>query len=211
MESVELPETQDGDGQLAELGAYLEALQISAEGFEVDEHPAIVRLREQVVIRDLQFPGADSQAFEKMIAPLRTQKWPVVIQHGDFAPWNVLRISEGRMLKAEDLSPPSVVGHQLSELCAIDWEEGTAEGFPYFDLIYYVLQTAFLVHKWSPEKAFKYARTALEGRGIDKNRGCSLIRLAMLDAYIRFGCCAADKDNPLQQFRLAIIHLELSD
>lgn len=171
--------------QLTVVNEYLNQLRISDELFEVDEHPAIVRLREQVTDVSRQPSAVSRQNFEEILEPLRMQKWPVVIQHGDFTPWNVLR--------------------RQDSLCAIDWEEGTVDGFPHFDLIYCILQTAFLIHRVSPDSAVRYVLSVLSSAGLSGRLALSLTKLAALDARLRFELRKGDKAALLQQFRLSII------
>jgi hypothetical protein len=94
---------------------------------------------------------------------LSEQTWPVVFQHGDFAPWNVFQDNSGI-------------------LRAIDWEHGTLEGFPYLDQAFFLLQVGRLINRWSPEKAKKYAESEL-GRELKRPQAEALIRLVALDTY----------------------------
>jgi aminoglycoside phosphotransferase len=241
--------------QLTVVKEYLEQLKVSDELFQIDTHPAIVRLREQVAeirgqrseIRgqisefapDLR--PLTSDLLDTLLAPLRTKKWPVVIQHGDFTPWNVLRSAEwsggvtesgSRGVDAADSHTP-ILSDSNTSLVAIDWEEGTAEGFPHFDLIYYILQTAYFMHHWSPAVAVEYARSVIcEMLKVERDKNklhpttCppkplakdgsnvlhstvadALIRLAALDAWLS-GELGGLSGNPLQQFRLEIINRE---
>lgn len=196
-----LPEASEGKGPLLEISEYLNQLQVSDELFEIDRHPAVVRLREQVATSDIS-----EATFDELLKPLRSQTWPVVIQHGDFTPWNVFR------------SPSSGRRTLTHGICAIDWEEGTTEGFPHFDLVYYVLQTAYFMHHWSSAQAFAYARKVVCCQlsvGIAVNQSLIieqaevLIRLAALDAWLA-GECGGLSGHPLQQFRLGIINLKPS-
>jgi hypothetical protein len=53
-----------------------------------------------------------------------TTPLPAVIQHGDFAPWNLKRTASG--------------------LCAIDWEDGQWQGLPLQDLLHFFVIQAYL-------------------------------------------------------------------
>lgn len=233
MPEAKLPASVDSY-QLSAVREYLERLRISDVTFGVDDHPAIMRIRKEVagggwqVASDPRQPSTINEQLDSLLEPLREQRWPLVIQHGDFTPWNVLRISEGRRLKVEDGSLSSVVSHQSSELCAIDWEEGTTEGFPHFDFIYYILQTAYFMHHWSAAQASAYARDVLSSQ-LSVDRDCptttnyqpstepfsvpshpssvisSLIKLAALDAWLA-GERGGLSGKPLQQFRLSIVN-----
>ncbi len=155
----------------AEIYDFLKTLELHKKTYSINEHPAILRIRKQLTKIRFQSSVLSLNDFEKILVPLRGRDWPVVIQHGDFAPWNILRLSPKahRPLPTAHCPPPSTHrpppnAYPLNSLCAIDWEEGTIEGFPYFDLIYYILQTAFLIHKWSPEQTSEYVGKALGDR-----------------------------------------------
>ena len=97
------------------------------------------------------------------IDALEGQTWPVVFQHGDFAPWNVFQDKSGI-------------------LRAIDWEYGTLEGFPQLDQAFFVLQVGRLMNRWSPKRAKDYAISVLERR-IARSQAEVMIRLLALDTY----------------------------
>jgi len=78
------------------------------------------------------------------LTPLANRKWPIVFQHGDLAPWNIYRKSNG-------------------SLKAIDWEYGLVAGFPFLDLAFFLLQVARLIHHWSPMRAKIHAINVLSG------------------------------------------------
>lgn len=95
---------------------------------DVEDHPWIKKL----MSRFTDIPPS------LCLTPLANRKWPVVFQHGDFAPWNILRMSDG-------------------SIRAIDWEYGTAEGFPFIDLTFFMLQVARLIYRLSPTQATSHA------------------------------------------------------
>lgn len=100
---------------------------------------------------------------------LAGRDWPIAIQHGDLAPWNMLRGPEGA-------------------LGAVDWEYGNLRSIPYLDLVHYVLQVSFLVLGWSPPKAVRYAvgrLTEQRGCGLRYGEARALIRLAAYDVYLK--------------------------
>jgi hypothetical protein len=119
---------------------------------------------------------------------LADRPWPVVVQHGDFAPWNLLRRPEG------------TIG-------AFDWEYGTLEGFPYLDLAYYLLQTSALIHRWAPTKAARYTIKFL-GRelrpALSDPEAKALTRLAAYDAYRKSLADGNTPDVGLQPWRREI-------
>ena len=117
----------------------------------VHEHPWIKRLSERY---GHALPWLDA---------LAGRTWPVVVQHGDFAPWNIFQDRSGI-------------------LRAIDWEYGDLEGFPYMDRSFFVLQVGRLMNRWSPERAKDYAVSVLD-RDLPRHQAEALIRLVALDTY----------------------------
>ena len=83
------------------------------------EHPGLAFARENM---------ADVGPWTR---PLVRRPWPVVLQHGDLAPWNLFAGADG-------------------SLSAIDWEYGRPAGFPHLDLAYYALHVAALVRRRDP-------------------------------------------------------------
>ncbi len=75
--------------------------------------------------------AAAGHAFFEKVRELRD--WPLhpVIQHGDFAPWNI------------KVSP-------AGEWTVIDWERGELVGIPGWDWFHYVIQPAILVERLGP-------------------------------------------------------------
>jgi hypothetical protein len=125
----------------------------------LESHPWVRHLRGRG-----QFPGLDA-----CLETLASRDWPVAMQHGDFAPWNLLQ------------RPDGVLG-------AIDWEYGTLEGLPYLDLAYYVLQTSALIYRRDPLPAARYASGYLSKQptlGLGAPEAQTLTRLAAYDAYLK--------------------------
>lgn len=148
----------------------------------LDAHPWVRR------VRSLGGSGPDS-----WLAVLAGRNWPVVIQHGDFTPWNLIR------------SPESILG-------AIDWEYGTLEGFPYLDLAYYILQTSALIHRWEPRKALRCASeylTRRPGLGLKALEAQALTRLAAYDAYWQSSEDGQPEGTYLQGWRRRVWEEEL--
>jgi Phosphotransferase enzyme family len=85
-----------------------------------------------------------SDEMRRFFEALSRRTWPVAIQHGDFAPWNLIEGADGG-------------------LTAIDWEYGDYSGFPGLDLAQYVLQVAGLIRRWSPTQAREYVISQLMG------------------------------------------------
>jgi hypothetical protein len=118
------------------------------------DHPWIKKIKDNVPSQD-------------WLIPLAGRDWPVVIHHGDFAPWNVLSRPDG-------------------SLGVIDWEYGTVEGFPLLDLAFFVLQVGRLIYGWTPIKAKDYSIGVLSGQRvwpIRRDEASSLVCLCAYDTY----------------------------
>jgi hypothetical protein len=128
-------------------------------------------------------------AIEPWLQPLRPRSWPIVFQHGDLAPWNLIR-ETGR-----------------NNLRAIDWEEGLLDGFPLIDLAYYNLQTAELIHRWPARKAVNYAIGSIQTHTaptLDADAALSIVRLSARWAYHIAEQIGIPADNRLQQSRRTV-------
>lgn len=178
---------------LESISRFVKALERD-ESFEIDEHPAICRIKQQVLgvkkeslnPNDLKLKTMD---FEKILAPLRKQRWPVTVQHGDLTPWNLYEY-RGR-------------------LCAVDWEDGVIDGFLGFDLVYFCVQTGYFLHQWPAGKVFRVAEAALQ-ESLSREEKTAIVRLGALDAYLRGRADGMSNDHPLQEFRLEIVNLAAS-
>ncbi len=150
--------------------------------YEIDSHPCILRMRRQLERNPIP---AGRDEFDAILSVLCDSTWHTVIQHGDLTPWNMVHDGD-------------------ENLTAIDWEEGSLEGFPYFDLIYCCLQTGRLIHRWSPGMMLKETTNILREYGVPSHHILGLIRLASLDAYLRFYGRFGNKSSDLQSFRYLI-------
>jgi hypothetical protein len=122
---------------------------------------------------------------DSWLETLGDKRWPVAVQHGDFAPWNLLRRPDGT-------------------LGAIDWEYGTLEGFPHLDLAYYVLQVSALVYRHAPPKAADSTVRYLTQRpqlGLSIEEARIITRLAAYDAYLKSREDGQHEDVGLQAWR----------
>ena len=217
-----LPRLQDGGRMgegvelLDEIRAYQEKLQVGDTTYPIEEHPRIRWIRSQITEagrreaesgggamgRGGRLPVSGAGEFDQMLLPLRKQKWPVVIQHGDFAPWNVLRLRSADSTRNDsDGKERSLPEHGMRALCAIDWEEGTTEGFPNFDLIHYMAQTAALVLGWSARRSATYINKAL--RYVEKQDMTAVTRLGLLHCYLA-GRNALAEDLSLLAWKKAV-------
>jgi hypothetical protein len=157
---------------------YLTSLVVSPP-VAVDEHPWVRSTRER---------GSEAGKLDACFESLAGRRWPVVVQHGDFVPWNLIQ-------------------RPGDKIVTYDWEHGTLEGFPYLDLIYYVLQTSALVYRWAPAKAARYATAYLTTGAwpaLDGTEARALTRLAAYDAFRKTLEDGQSTSNALQAWRRAI-------
>ncbi|MBW1612941.1 MAG: hypothetical protein JRJ57_02975 [Deltaproteobacteria bacterium] len=150
---------------------------VKKEKYSVENHPWVQKLREK-----------NAEDIDCWLLHLTNRQWQLVVNHGDFAPWNIFKCTDGRIR-------------------AIDWEYGCLEGFPYIDLTYYLLQVIALIYRWSPIKAQAYAKRFLTKEiwpGLMPDEAESIICLAAYHAYQQ---ALPDSDKftkPLQIWRKAI-------
>lgn len=152
---------------------------VRAAGVPVRDHPWVRAVREE---------RPEGSRLDGSFEVLATRLWPVVAQHGDFAPWNLIRRPGG-------------------EVEAFDWEYGTMDGFPHLDLAYYVLQVAALIKRWTPTRAFRYAVQHLSGEhrlGLSGEEAGALTRLAAYDAYRKASEDGHGPEDGLQPWRREI-------
>ena len=140
----------------------------------LETHPWIVQIRER-----------EGQKLDPWLEVLARKEWPVVVQHGDFAPWNMLQRTDGT-------------------LGVIDWEYGTLEGFPHLDLAYYLLQVSALIYRRTAITAAEYTADYLTGQAgleLDREEAEVLTRLAAYDAYLKSREDGQPDGNDLQAWR----------
>jgi hypothetical protein len=152
--------------------SFLSKLSEGAAMANVHDHPWIRGLMQRT-----------SFDFSEVLNPLEQQAWPIVVCHGDFTPWNLLRDREGHLI-------------------AIDWEDGSAEGFLWMDLVYYVIQTGALMHKWSSFRIRDYLSKLLHYYGVKESEAQSIIQLVALDAYLKGSEDGVSPDCHLQKVRI---------
>lgn len=125
---------------------------------------------------------------ERWLEALADRKWPVVIQHGDLAPWNLLSAPNGK-------------------LRAIDWEYGSQTGFPYVDLAQYMFQVAALLYHWSPSKAMDYTIHYLTRQpwpGLTSAEAGAIAGLTVYQAHRHALEDGHAPDAPMQAWRRAV-------
>ena len=91
---------------------FIKSLEVSAP-LALPDHPYVRAVRDR---------GGTQLDFA--LEDLATKAWPINLQHGDFAPWNLRQ------------------DRHVGTICAFDWEYGTENGFPYIDLANFILQVA---------------------------------------------------------------------
>jgi hypothetical protein len=166
----------------ASIRAFLESLVVSGAPLPLNEHPWV---------RNFRKDGNDGNQW---LDDLSSEKWPIVINHGDLAPWNV--ILDGQPLRAR----------------AVDWEQGCLEGFPQLDLCHYLLQTAALVCRWSPERALRYSIRYMSQKpwpGLPERQAAALLHLTALHDYRLATAIGTAASEPLQIWRQQLLQQQV--
>ena len=138
---------------------FLRSLPSTSPDVSIETHPLIQSMQ-----------GRSTVDLDPWLERLAQREWPIVLQHGDVAPWNMLREPGGKVK-------------------AVDWEYGTLQGMPLLDLAHYVLQTAALIYRWNPSRAMKYATGYLmsgaQWHGLSHQEVQALVRLSAYYDYCR--------------------------
>lgn len=143
---------------------------------EIGNHPWVHKLKANQLDCDI----------DRWLNRLASKKWPIVIQHGDLAPWNIIR--------------------NESSLKLIDWEFGNSQGFQYMDEVFYILQTARLIYKWKPIQAYQYSIEHLKTK-IPTEFCDSIVKLSVFDTYQNSIENGYNVSSPDQQWRNSILKL----
>lgn len=148
------------------------------DSVEIDKHPWIESLKQE------GFP------YQEWLEPLRKRKWEVVIEHGDFVPWNLILTNDG--------------------IVAVDWEFSNLQGFPYIDLVYYILQIAKLIYKWPARKTFRYTQKFLVDRlNLTEDIASSLVKLGAYESFrIAYRFTSKGYECPIQRWRSKIWNIK---
>ena len=157
------------------LTPFLEALQ-STRVLALNDHPWFLRL------------GSDRDEVAMHLDVLSKRSWPLVVQHGDLAPWNMLRLRDGRLV-------------------AIDWEYGRVDGLPGLDLAQFVLQVAMLIERSAPASGLLRAAALLErDRSLELTReeSLALVALAAFEAHKNAAEEGLPFDDARQRWRRAV-------
>jgi hypothetical protein len=163
-----------------QLADFLERLNCHTP-LDVASHPAFMRLA-----------GDAPAVIHDWIDRMSGQSWPVVIQHGDLAPWNIFATTDN---------------HDGSSITALDWEFGNLQGAPYFDAAYYSLQIAALIDRLDPDSAMNYAISQLMRNPWPALEFTQAEAITALAAFEAWRTALADGDShtePLQQWQRAI-------
>lgn len=123
-----------------------------------------------------QVNRAMKQLKEEMLIPL-------ILVHGDFAPWNIKH-------------------HGANQLAVFDWEDALPKGLPFWDLCHFYLIQAYLFHQ--PELLEKLLHDRLttryrEGMGLTVEQQFSLIKLSLLFMVLGKNIAAEYRQFLLQQ------------
>jgi hypothetical protein len=92
-----------------------------------------IQLRDTVAWRSLEKAATASDWFGRLSQKLATITFHPVLFHGDFAPWNI------------KVSP------RARTWSVLDWERGELIGIPGWDWFHYIIQSAILVQKQTPD------------------------------------------------------------
>ena len=125
----------------------------------IETHPWVQSAR--------QWRSSSGVELDAWFEALADRHWPVVVQHGDFVPFNLLQ-SPGGAIRA------------------YDWEYGVLEGFPYLDFVNYTVQTSLLFYRSSPAKAAQRAASYLTNEpqfSLSSTEAWALVRLSAYDTY----------------------------
>jgi len=114
--------------------------------------------------------------------------WPVVIQHGDLAPWNLRKDPGGG-------------------IAAFDWEYGALQSLPLIDEVQYLLQVSALIYRWPPGRGKNVALDYLihhPALKLSEPEAEAMVRLAAFDAFARLQEDGHPPDTYLQSWKRTI-------
>lgn len=146
---------------------------VTGDVYEAINHPWIRLMLER-----------HSGMIDSWIDAFEGASWPVVIQHGDFAPWNIFCDSSGT-------------------ITAIDWEYGSTVGFPYLDKAFFILQVTNLMNRWSPVRAGGFAVQKLR-KDLSDKQAKAIVKLAAFDSFHKSLEDGYSTNEPIQRWRRAL-------
>lgn len=126
---------------------------------------------------------------------------PAFWVHGDFAPWNLRRVDEGKLV-------------------AVDWEEARQAGLPGTDLIYFCLIQDFLFCRNTPDKTWRrireflqssLARSYMEKIRLVKKIETSIVLFILVEMLIRRSLAVTMTSDLFCKFLINLIQEELGN
>jgi hypothetical protein len=137
-----------------------------------------------------QFPGwvAFEKAFPQAAKGTSDRLVQSVIQHGDFAPWNIKVSRNG-------------------SFTVLDWERGTLNGLPGWDWFHYVIQTNILVRKATTENLVRTVEQLLNSgsfKGYAQKTGIAGLERPLLLAYLAHVVNVIEPAEGLEQTRALV-------
>ena len=106
--------------------------------FTIGEHPRIKQIKEHCQKNDMQeYISKIDEICEKC-----TLKYSLVYEHGDFAPWNILKVKE--------------------EYIPFDFEYFVEDGLEYLDMIKYYYQIGILLENKEEEELYKFVKKKVD-------------------------------------------------
>jgi len=106
-------------------------------------HPRVAALKQSLQANEL----LEYLPLVEKICQSSTQKYAPAYEHGDFTPWNIVKVDEGYI--------------------PFDLEHFVEEGLEHFDLIKYYYQTGKLLEKKSGEELLNYISEQIEAKEIN--------------------------------------------
>lgn len=161
----------------ARMSSFLAALPLlgrlgGAERYAAAEHPWLRAAAER-----------HPEILARWMPELAGRTWPVVVMHGDFAPWNLFQDAGGRVR-------------------AIDWEFASLKGFPNLDQAHFILQVMMLIERRDVAAALRGATDLLTGGDVSERLAGVLVRLSALADYDRAISDGCGTEHPaLQRWR----------
>jgi aminoglycoside phosphotransferase (APT) family kinase protein len=111
---------------------------------------------------------------------------PLVLVHGDFAPWNLKFQEDG-------------------QIAAIDWEDAQLKGFPLWDLCHFFLMQGHLFRETTPVKEMATSplvQNYIQRMGLDHNAF-----IALLLVYILWRVFGRENMNSSDGYKIYLLKL----
>jgi hypothetical protein len=169
-------------GVSARLADFLESFAVHTP-LPVDDHPGFAALARNA-------PPPISAWIEQ----LADESWPVVIHHGDFAPWNLIDVSKDAV-------------EWGGSLMAVDWESAAMNGVPILDVAHYHLQIVGLLRRLGPASAASLVARRLMRRpwpGLSPVHATAFTALSAYATWCRAIEEGTSPDEPRQRWHRTI-------